>query len=120
MESDGPAEDATIPIWRKWFFRWLSNNPELIEHVCRPATLAELFGRKKYEALDTAQEKAAMALPILSRLVWLWMKGAPLRDMELELGTQEKKLEDMRWGKEICTQSNPGAFFLVWIAYVVT
>lgn len=93
LESDGPEKDATIPTWRRWFFRWLSNNPELIEQVFRPETLADLFGKKKYEALDTAREKAAMALPILSKLVWLWMRGAPLKELELALGTAPKNLK---------------------------
>ncbi|MEQ9379307.1 MAG: hypothetical protein RJP95_00465 [Pirellulales bacterium] len=112
LESDGPETNATIPKWRKWFFRWLSNNPELIEQVFRPETLADLFGKKKYEALDTAQKKAAMALPILSKLVWLWMRGAPLKELELALGTAPKNLKTCVGARRFVLRVIPELSFL--------
>ncbi len=112
LENDGPERDATIPTWRKWFFRWLSNNPELIELVFRPETLADLFGKKKYEALDTAQKKAAMALPILGKLVWLWMKGEPLKELELALGTAPKNLKTCIGARRFVLKVIPELSFL--------
>lgn len=112
LENNGPKKDATVPTWRKWFFRWLSNNPELIEHVFRPETLADLFGKKKYEALDTAQKKAAMVLPILSKLVWLWMKGAPLKELELALGTAPQNLKTCIGGRRFVLRVIPELSFL--------
>nr|WP_306267717.1 DEAD/DEAH box helicase [Pararhizobium sp. IMCC3301] len=93
LEENGPGADAKVPEWRRWFFRWLSENPELLEQVCRRQSLIELFGKKRYEALRTDDERAAFALPILSKLIWRWMRGDPLSELEMALGTDPKKLK---------------------------
>jgi len=33
LEDSGPGPDAKIPDWRRWFFRWLADNPDLLEQV---------------------------------------------------------------------------------------
>ncbi len=93
LEDRGPGPDSKVPDWKRWFFLWLSENPDLLEQVCRRQSLVELFGRKAYEAFTTDEEKAAYALPILSKLIWCWMKGEPLSEMEKVLGTDPKKLK---------------------------
>lgn len=84
--------DAKIPEWRRWFFNWLSLNPDLLEQVIRRQSLIELFG-KKYESLNSAEEQAQFAIPILRKLVWYWMRGDTLSEMELLLGTERNKLK---------------------------
>ncbi len=93
LENSGPGPDARVPEWRRWFFRWLSKNPELIEQVCRRQSLVELFGKKTYEECTTNEEKAAYVLPILSKLIWRWMRGDPLSELEIVLGTNPNKLK---------------------------
>lgn len=93
LDDSGPGPDTKVPDWRRWFFRWLSKNPDLLEQVFRRQSLVELFGKKAYEALTTDEEKAAYAIPILSKLIWHWMKGEPLSELEKVLGTDPKKLK---------------------------
>jgi hypothetical protein len=93
LEDSGPDLDAKVPDWRRWFFRWLSENPDLLEQACRRQSLVELFGKKAYEALATDEERAGYALPILSKLIWCWMRGDPLSELEKVLGTDPKKLK---------------------------
>lgn len=93
LEKTGPDPSAMVPKWRRWFFNWLSENPELLEQVFRPQTLIELFGQKAYEALTTDEEKSNFVLPILKKLTWHWMRGDPLRDLEEALGTKPNSLK---------------------------
>lgn len=93
LEANGPSVDAKIPEWRKWFFRWLSANPDLLEQACRRKNLADLFGKKKYEALVSDEDKANFAVPILRKLTWRWMRGDPLYELEKVLGTDPNKLK---------------------------
>ena len=93
LEDRGPGTDSKVPDWQRWFFLWLFENPDLLEQVCRRQSLVELFGKKVYEAFTTDEEKATYALPILSKLIWCWMKGEPLSEMEKVLGTDPKKLK---------------------------
>jgi antiviral helicase SKI2 len=93
IEQKGPDSNAKVPDWRRWFFRWLSENPDLLEKVCRPQSLIELFGKTKYESLTTDDAKSNFALPILKKLTLLWMRGEPLNELEKTLGTKPKNLK---------------------------
>lgn len=93
LKEDSPGSEANVPMWGRWFFMWLSKNPDLLEQIFRPESLADLFGKKRYAALESADEKAAVVLPVLGKLIWLWMRGDPLREMELALGTKAAQLK---------------------------
>lgn len=112
LQQASPGQGATVPMWRKWFFRWLSENPDLLEQIFRPETLSELFGRKRYEALDTAEDKSAILLPILEKLIGLWMQGAPLREIELALGTDPEKLKTCDGARRFVLRVVPEFAFL--------
>jgi superfamily II DNA/RNA helicase len=112
LQSNSPGSNATVPMWRKWFFRWLSENPDLLEQIFRPETLAELFGRKKYTSIATIEEKSSFVLPVLAKLVWLWMRGEPLRQMELALGTDPTKLKTCDGARRFVLRVIPEFAFL--------
>lgn len=112
LESSGPGFDAKIPEWRRWFFCWLADNPDLLEMIFRPESLAELFGRKKYDAIETVEEKAEFVLPILRRLVWRWMRGDPLCDLEVDLGTDPTKLKTCDGARRFVLRVVPEFSFL--------
>lgn len=93
LEDNGPGSEAIVPRWRRWFFRWLSKNPDLLEQVFRRQSLIQLFGKKEYEALQSDEERAAFVLPVLKKLTWRWMRGDPLSELEMALGTDHEKLK---------------------------
>lgn len=112
LQRSSPGRKATVPMWRKWFFRWLSDNPDLLEQIFRPETLAELFGRKKYTSLETVEEKSSLVLSVLAKLVWLWMRGEPLRELELALGTAPDKLKTCDGARRFVLRVVPEFTFL--------
>ncbi|BDW95906.1 hypothetical protein MACH10_15910 [Thalassospira tepidiphila] len=93
LQNNGPGSLARIPTWRRWIFRWLADNPDLIELVFRRQSLSDLLGQSTYEALASTTDKANFALPIIKRLTWLWMRGKPLCELEKALGTNPDKLK---------------------------
>ena len=88
-----PNEEANVPEWRRWFFRWLADNPDLLEMAFRRQSLVDLFGKKRFEACDTDEEKAKLVLPALKNLLRLWMKGRALNELEAALGTEQKNVK---------------------------
>lgn len=112
LEDSGPGPDARVPVWRKWFFRWLVENPDLLEQVCRRQSLIELFGEKIYNKLETDEKKAAHVLPILSKLIWLWMRGDPLSELEKVLGTDPKKLKTCNGARRFALRIIPELSYL--------
>lgn len=112
LDLNGPKElDPTIPVWRRWFFKWLRENPDLLEHVFRSSSLSELFG-KKYSSLASIEEKAKFAIPLLGKLAWLWMKGAPLSEMESAFGKEKKQLKECNNARRFVIRIVPELSFL--------
>lgn len=93
LDENRLSPDAKVLEWSRWFFRWLSENPDLLEQVFRRQSLVELFGKKVYEAFTTDEERVNYAFPILSKLTRYWMRGDPLNELENVLGTDPKKLK---------------------------
>lgn len=112
LEHSSPGREATVPMWREWFFRWLSENPDLLEQIFRPETLAALFGRKKYTSLATVEEKSSLVLPALKKLVRLWMRGKPLKVLEKALGTDPDKLKTCDGARRFVLRVVPELAFL--------
>ena len=92
LRSSPPAAQASVSAWRRWFFRWLADSPAYLDQVVRSQDLDSLFGRP-FKRIDNDQERADYAIPLLNRLTRLWMKGHPLRDLEIELGVNPRKLK---------------------------
>ena len=70
----------------------MRDDPELLKQVFRPDNLDKLFG-KPFNTMEDSGERTAYALPLLNRLVHLWMIGRPLRDLEVALGVDPEKLK---------------------------
>ena len=87
-----PDAAANVLEWQQWLFRWLIDNPDLLEKAFRRQNLIRLFGRS-YKTCETDQARAELVLPILKEMTWLWMKGKPLSELEAATGTEEGKLK---------------------------
>lgn len=111
LKKAGPPVGATIPKWRKWFFRWLTENPDLLELICRKQSLIELFG-KSYDSLETEREKAAYAIPRLRKLTWRWMRGDVLSELEMELGVASDKLKTCNGARRFVIRVIPELSYL--------
>ncbi len=92
LADAAPAADASVTEWRRWFFGWLSKNPKLLEQVFRPENLENLFG-SSFKSIEDLEKRAGHALPYLRKLTRLWMKGRPLRDLEIALGIKLEQLK---------------------------
>ena len=93
LAEDEPDAKSNVREWRKWLFRWLSENPDLLERAFRRKSLMELFGKTRYEKCKTDEERAQLVLPVLRKLTWLWMKGEPLKELEIAVGTEKKNVK---------------------------
>ena len=93
LATSQPGAGANISHWRRWFFDWLADNVDLLEKAFRPRNLAELFGQKIYHACATDQDRANLVLPTLRKLTRLWMKGRPLKVLEVAAGTDPGKVK---------------------------
>ena len=84
--------DASVAKWRRWIFRWLSDDPETFEQVFRLDDLESLFG-SSFRKIIEPNKRTAYAIPYLKKLTKFWMKGYPMRDLESALGVDQKKLK---------------------------
>lgn len=92
LAKNGPEWDANIPDWRRWFFRWLKAHPGMLEQAIKPSNLEQLFGQRKYKSWSSINQKADNMIPLLMRLVWKWMGGATLKEMESEITENPSKV----------------------------
>ena len=92
LASAPPSAQASVSKWRRWFFGWLADNPDFLDQVVRRVDLDALFG-SPFKKLEENQERADYAIPLLNQLTRLWMKGLPLRDLEIALGIDATKVK---------------------------
>ena len=92
LVSAPPSRQASVTKWRRWFFKWLNDQPDLIDQVFRRDDLDTLFG-KPFNRMEENKERAAYAVPRLDKLTGCWMSGRPLRDLELVLRIDPTKLK---------------------------
>jgi len=111
LDANQHRIEPTIPAWRKWFFDWLEENPDMLEHVFRTTSLSDLFGRK-YSELNSIEESAKYAIPILRKLVRSWMKGSPLSDLELLLVNDARKIKKCIGARRFVVRIIPELSFL--------
>ncbi|MBP2489139.1 hypothetical protein JOH50_004866 [Rhizobium leguminosarum] len=86
------VSNVSVKDWRIWMFDWIEKNSDLFDQIFRKSTIDEFFD-PKFAALEDSRTRAAKALPILRELTRLWMRGAPLRKLQLAFGTKENKLK---------------------------
>jgi hypothetical protein len=85
-------KNATVKDWRVWLFDWVAKNADLFDQIFRPTTVNELFDRS-FAAKTDSEDRAKIALPTLRNLTRLWMRAEPLSALQLEMGTDPKKLK---------------------------
>lgn len=99
------ASAATL-VWKDWMFGWLEQNPALLPQLIRQESLEGFLG-KAYKALTDDTTRAQYALPILHRLVTLWMQGKTLSNLELAVGTPADKLGKCEHAREFVLRIVP-------------
>lgn len=111
LKSIQADRNTRISHWRKWFFDWLVENPDLLDQVFRPETLTDLFGTS-FERLDSASKRTAFAVPLLRKMTQSWMHGHPLRDLELALGVDAEKLKACTGARKFVLRAVPELAYL--------
>lgn len=107
-----PDAESNVREWRKWLFRWLSDNPDLVEKAFRRQGLVGLFGKRRYEGCRTDEDRAKLVLPTLRKMTWLWMKGEPLRELEIAVGTKEKDVKTCEKARQFAVRIVPDLAYL--------
>ena len=103
--------DASVAMWRRWIFRWLADDPEIFEQVFRLDDLEYLFGQS-YRKIEESNERTAYAIPYLKKLAKLWMKGAPLCDLESALGVDQRKLKTCNSARKFVMRIIPNLAYI--------
>ncbi len=75
-------------LWIEWGLNWLLAHPSTLTDIVRPLTITGVFG-KEFEGIESDEDKSRTVLSKIAKAVPLWIKGAPLREIEVLL--KEKK-----------------------------
>jgi len=73
----GETTEAAIDALLEWF----EANPDSFLELVRPENIQGLFGGE-YDKLTSERDRGAFALPVVSAMLRLWMKGSPLNVIE--------------------------------------
>lgn len=73
----GETTEAAIDALLEWF----ESNPDSFLELVRPENIQGLFGGE-YDKLTSKRDRGAFALPVVSAMLRLWMKGSPLNVIE--------------------------------------
>ena len=92
LDSSAPSVGASVTEWCRWFFSWLLEHPDILDQILRRDELDSLFG-KPFNRMEGQKERAHYAVFRLNKLAHYWMSGRPLRDLEVALGIEPKKLK---------------------------
>ena len=92
LDSSAPSMEAPVTEWRRWIFSWLLEHPDILEQILQRDELDRLFG-KPFNKMEDETERTRYAVPRLNKLAHHWMRGRPLRDIEVALGVEPTKLK---------------------------
>lgn len=110
--QDVPLEyDASMLDWYKWLIDWLGEQSQIIPMLIRRESLEGLFGKEYIQLLDD-ESKGRYALPILTRLLDLWMMGASLVEIENAFGTESRLLGKCENAREFVLRLIPELAYL--------
>ncbi|WP_282603352.1 DEAD/DEAH box helicase [Paracoccus sp. PARArs4] len=79
---------STVAGICEWMFSWMEANPGHLFRMIKPSTFEDLFG-KTYRDLASDEEKARYAVPKLEAALRQWMDGAPLKEIQQTISTNE-------------------------------
>jgi superfamily II DNA/RNA helicase len=104
------ARDVTF--WADWLFAWLTRNPEKVAHVIRSESLEAIWG-SGHKALSTDADRGRLVLPMLGRLLKIWLQGGPLSQMEAALGITPTRIGKCKKARQFVLRVIPdlGYFF---------
>lgn len=103
---DGDATHAVTVL-----LDWLSAKPLTTFDFLRPQNVEGLFG-EEYKRLSDDTAKAAHALPMIKKLLPLWMAGQPLVKLEAEYRSKTTGLGECRKARHFVTRLIPDLAFL--------
>ena len=103
--------DASVAKWRRWIFRWLSDDPETFEQVFRLDDLESLFG-SPFRKIIEPNKRTAYAIPYLKKLTKFWMKGYPMCDLESALGVDQKRLKTCNGARKFVVRIIPNLAYV--------
>lgn len=103
---DGPATHAAAVL-----VDWLCAKPWIAFDFLRPQNVEGLFG-EDYKRLSDDSTKAAHALPVIKRLLPLWMASQPLVKLEAEYRSKTTGLGECRKARHFVSRMVPDLAFL--------
>lgn len=92
-------------------FNWIEKNPKWLLQLIRPTDLEGLFGGD-YRALQRDEEKAKKALPVIKTLLYAWMEGKPLCDLERAIGTKANAIKTCETARHFAVRLVPDLAFV--------
>lgn len=91
--------------WIEWGIEWLTKNPSVFPEMVRPSTIIGVFG-KSVEGFEKDTGKIAGILTKIRTAIPLWIKGSPLKDIDVLLtGKTTKKCDAGReWALKLAPE----------------
>lgn len=90
---------------------WIKKNPALMFKFIRPENIEGLFG-ERYKELTSDVERCEMALPMISKLLPIWMSGAPLCKIEAAYLGRDDRLGKCEYARHFAARIVPDLAFL--------
>jgi hypothetical protein len=79
------AEPVGPPtVWIEWGLNWLLANPSILTDIVRPLTITGVFGNE-FTGVESDERKRGAVLSKIARVLPLWIRGAPLREIDVLL-----------------------------------
>jgi hypothetical protein len=105
-QLDGTSTDVIAAL-----LGWLTIKPIILMDMVRPESLEGLFG-EKYKELPSDEQRAAQALPVIEKLLPLWMAGVPLCQIEAAHLEKSDGLGKCEFARHFASRVVPDLAFL--------
>ena len=81
LSDSGPADGAKVADWCTWVLDWLETHPDDLFRLIKPESFGYLLGAS-YKKLESNEERAQHALPLIRTGLVCWMQGKPLNQIQ--------------------------------------
>lgn len=81
LRENGPAEGSRLADWCTWVIDWVETHPDDLYRLIKPESFDYLLG-STYKKLETNEERAQYALPLIRAGLLCWMQGKPLDQIQ--------------------------------------
>lgn len=109
---DNNAYDGDASAVVGVLLNWLEANPRLVFDFLRPENVEGLFG-EDYKRLEGPEAQGRFALPMLRRLLPIWMSGAPLCALEAAYLAKTTGLKNCKRARHFVARLVPDLAFLM-------